>query len=134
LWRARVIAQVGAVLAGRLGGLAVIIVWSRWGIMVPLFAFIAFVGAVAVVKPFHFDPKIAVAATSFIGGLVSSLAIFFATQALERKEPRVLIDAATNRRVVIRPNAGHFFFIPTRYWPYIVGGLALIYAVSSLFR
>lgn len=103
-----------------------IIVWSRFGILVPLFVIASFVGSTSVVALFHLEPKAAGAAAMVLATLLSALAVYFTAHALESKSPRVLIDAVTNQRIVVRPSAGHFFFVPMRFWPYVIAGLGLL--------
>ncbi len=47
------------------------------------------------------------------------------------KPPRRLVDQATGQEVVIRADAGSLFFIPTRFWAFIVLGLGLLLALSQ---
>lgn len=105
-----------------------IIVWSRFGILVPLFVVASFVGSVSVVGLFHLEPKAAAAVAGLLATALSALAVYFTAHALESKDPRVLIDAATSQRIVVRPSAGHFFFVPMRLWPYVIAvlGVALV--------
>jgi hypothetical protein len=106
-----------------------IIVWSRFGILVPLFVIASFVGSTSVVGLFHLAPQAAGAAAVLTASVLSALAVYFTANALEAKDPRVLIDAATNRRIVVRPSAGHFFFVPMRLWPYVIVVLGVLVVV-----
>lgn len=42
------------------------------------------------------------------------------------------VDPATGQAVVVKPQSS-LFFIPTRFWAYILGGIGLIAIVTSLF-
>src|SRR4051812_16776552 len=102
------------------------IVWSGWGLLVPLFNFVGFMGLMVTAVSLQsmmgaggvtFRVLEGVAAVFWAG--VTAAAIFVAVDKLEAKAAdRVLVDEATGQRVVFRKTAGSFFFIPTRYWTY----------------
>jgi hypothetical protein len=95
------------------------IVWSGWGIMVPVFNVLAFFLGAILIGQAHLDTKITEAAGLALWGVLAGVAIYFSARAIESKKGRVLIDEATQRRIVFKPSAGSFFFIPTRYWAFI---------------
>ena len=109
-----------------------IIVWSRWGILVPLIVVVCLFGAAFCIAPFHLETKLASSLLWIAGSAISALAIFFLARSLEAKKPRVLLDQATNKRVALRANAGHFFFVPMRWWPYVIAAIGALLATLEL--
>lgn len=101
------------------------IIWSGWGILVPLYVVLAFalcaVGVSAVGLPDPSGPAIGCA----LAGVLSGAAIFLTVRKLDGREGRALTDDKTGQRVVLKPSAGSFFFIPTRYWSYILAAAGL---------
>ncbi len=113
-----------------------IIIWSGWGILVPLFAFLAFVvtavGSTPAEQQFGLAHNVAVAASFGGSGVLAGLALFFIARAIEAKKARVLVDPATNQQFRFRKTAGSFFFIPTRYWAFITPLLGLGMAAAAM--
>ena len=112
------------------------IVWSGWGIGVVLIAAVgAFVG-ISAADAFAGNLGLAYgpaqSAGMALGGLLAASGIhFFAKWRESSGEPRVFVDEATGERVEVRPSAGSLFFIPTRFWTWIVLALAAVLAVSA---
>lgn len=111
------------------------IIWSGWGILVPLYVVVAFglslvgVSAIGLAAPWE-------AAVGFaVAGLLAGAAIFFTARALDAREGRILLDEKTGQRILLKPSAGSFFFVPTRFWAFIVPGagvaLGAIMALSG---
>jgi hypothetical protein len=105
-----------------------IVVWSGWGIVVPVFvvvAFFAMIGATGAVPTL--DKTVAMEICFALTGIISAVGVFFLARYLESKPGRAFTDNATGQSFEVKPSAGSFFFIPTRFWPYIlvVGGLGL---------
>lgn len=109
-----------------------IIVWSRYGILVPLIAVICFFGAAALMGALHMEPGLARVVGALLGGGVAALAVYFIAHKLESVAPRTFIDEATQRRIVVKPTAGHFMFLPMRYWPYAIAALSLLFAAEPI--
>ncbi len=65
-------------------------------------------------------------------GVVAGFAIWFITKAIEDKPGRIFIDKATGQEIKVGANAGSFFFVPTRYWAFIVVGLGLLAGVAMI--
>jgi hypothetical protein len=111
------------------------IVWRGWGLLVPVFAFGALMlGAVVEGSglTFGLTKQQAIYFGEVIGSLIAGGALFFIARKIESVPGRVLVDPATNQRVVFKKSAGSFFFIPTRYWAFILPGLmvALVVVVA----
>lgn len=102
------------------------IIWSGWGLLVPLYVIVAFglsiVGVTATGAPDPWGPAIGFTLT----GLLAGAAIFFTARALDGREGRVLLDEKTGQRVLLKPTAGSFFFVPTRYWAFIVPVVGIV--------
>ena len=64
-----------------------------------------------------------------IGGLLAGLGSFLLARQIEKGEGRVLIDEATQQRIVVRKHAGSLFFIPTRYWAYVAPVVGIAFAI-----
>lgn len=111
------------------------LIWSGWGIMVVVIAAIGlFIGisagdAVQHYAQWAYGPSQSVG--SAVGGVFAAIGIFLFARWREGGEPeRVFIDEATGQRIAVRRSAGSLFFIPTRYWTWIVLGLTVLFAYS----
>lgn len=105
-----------------------IMVWSGWGIQVPLYVVLAFFLATLGLTPLHLTAGLETAASIGLAGALSGGAIYLTAMKLESRPGRDFIDAQTNQRFTVKPSAGSFFFIPTRYWAFIVPLLAFLFA------
>ena len=98
------------------------LVWSGWGIIVVVFIaaglMATFGAADALEQWLPYGPAGSLAA--LIGGLLSASGIHLFARWREQGEGRSLIDEATGQRIEVRPSAGSLFFIPTRFWTWIV--------------
>lgn len=107
-----------------------IIFWRGRGYVAALAALLAFMAATLVIQsaklPELWSSVVYTAAMSIAG-----VALWFYTQRIEDRPPRILIEKATGREITVRRSAGSLFFIPTRYWPYILPGLAVVGTVYT---
>ena len=111
------------------------IVWRGWGILVPVMAVGVFIfGAIVESSGLNFglERQQAILFGEVIGSLIAGAGLFFIARKIESEPGRTLIDAATNQRIVFKKNAGSFFFIPTRYWAFILPCLMALLAVSAV--
>lgn len=108
------------------------IVWSGWGIIVPVFIIIAFLVSAPVAGLVTSDADLMMAISTIVAGLLAGLATFLTARKLEAGEGRAFIDEATQQRIVVRRSAGSLFFIPTRYWAYIIPIAAVVLAIVSV--
>ena len=109
-----------------------IVIWSGWGFLVAVIGLVlwgAGYGLGAVVAP---GMPLAAGVGGFLGAMGAAVAIFYFARAIESKPGRTLIDAKTGEQVVIRNSAGSLFFIPTRYWTYIVPVLGIGLSVAMM--
>lgn len=102
-----------------------IIIWRGYGILVLVAAFAAVMaGAIIVDTAKLHPPIIGVVYTAMIG--LAGIAIWFFTQRIESEPAQLFIEKATGREIAVRRSAGSLFFIPTRYWAFILPGLAVV--------
>ena len=107
-----------------------ILIWRGWGILVIPIVAVGFAVAMAITialqssgLPEHWQDAIGVA----VGSVGAGLSIWYIAKAISGKVVRRLVDPNTGKDVLFRRSAGSLFFIPTRYWAFIVivPGLAL---------
>lgn len=109
-----------------------IIVWSGWGFVVPLFAVVGgFLGMTfgVALEPLGLNQNLAMSFGITLGEIAAGFAVFFIARYIESRPGREFIDAATNERIHVGKSAGSFFFIPTRFWAFILPALGLAFAV-----
>ncbi len=106
-----------------------ILIWRGWGILViPIVAaaFFISIALTAVLRsaglPVHWAAALSTAASSVLAGL----SLWFIAKGLSGKVVRRLVDPATGKDVLFRRSAGSLFFIPTKYWAFIVPVLGLL--------
>ncbi|WP_243371137.1 hypothetical protein [Microvirga solisilvae] len=95
------------------------IIWSGWGFLIVFIAALSGVAASAIPGPMALK--------------MGALAVFAAvgtwalSYMLNKREVRVLVDPSTGEKVVLGHNDS-LFFIPVRFWPYLILilGLALV--------
>jgi hypothetical protein len=108
-----------------------LIIWSGWGILVPLLNVVGLFASVALIGLLGLSPAQSAPATTALWGVLSGLAVFFVARLIENKPGRTFIDAATDQRFTVRPSAGSFFFIPTRVWAFITPVVGVTLAVLA---
>ena len=112
-----------------------IIVWRGWGIIVPLAVLVGFALSAGVTSLFGGEGTLGMQAlTATVAGLSSAGVVWFASKKLEERPGRVFIDKATGQEIKVGASAGSFFFIPTRYWTYILLTIGLAMTVSPLVK
>ncbi|HYD87267.1 MAG TPA: hypothetical protein VEA80_07320 [Vitreimonas sp.] len=108
------------------------LIWSGWGIMVVVFVaiglFVTFGAADVLEQWLPYGPAQSVG--TLIGGLLATTGVYLFARWREQGEGRVFVDEATGERIEVRPSAGSLFFIPTRFWTWIV--LALTLGIAAL--
>ncbi len=95
------------------------IIWSGFGILVPLVAIVGFLAGMFISSSLGmlaFGPG--------IGCVVAALGNWGLWKLIYPKEPKVLIDPATRQQVVVQPNHS-LFFIPARVWTWIFVALTV---------
>ncbi len=115
-----------------------ILVWSGKGWVVPLANFIAFFAYAMSLTPFQ-GKHLSVAqdfgvhaATCMVFGAMAVWAIRRLSLSAKKAKSRVLIDADTGQKVVLRKSAGRFFGIPTANWVLLSGVLWGVIAIAGV--
>ncbi|WP_443750216.1 hypothetical protein [Asticcacaulis solisilvae] len=113
-----------------------IIIWRGWGFLVVPLVFAAVIagsllafGLQALGVPKYL---VVVAWTGSIS-ILAGLFIWFTAKALSRGPKRRLVDEDTGQRYVVTRSAGSLFFIPMRFWAFIVGVPGLVVTALILF-
>ena len=106
-----------------------LLIWRGLGILVPVFVVIAFFLSAAIsglLEGTGLPASLRTAISLALMGLLAGSALFVVAAKVESKPARILVDPATNQQIKFRSSAGSFFFVPTRYWAWIVGLVGLI--------
>jgi len=106
------------------------IIWRGFGIFVGIAGFIGFILAELLTRSLtESDTYYQAHAAPRLGGAVLGAALAFgAVKILEIWEkPRTVIDQATGREIILR-RGDSLFFIPVRFWPYIILGIGVVVA------
>ena len=108
------------------------IIWSGWGIVVVLIGAVGlFVGVGAANSLEAWLPYGPAQSVGIVlGGILAASGIYFFAQWRESGESRVFIDEASGQRIEVRQSAGSLFFIPTRFWTWIVLALSALFAAT----
>lgn len=109
-----------------------IIVWRGWGILVPVFVVAAFFVAAGVQAIIPGDSAAEKLSAFPITGIVAGAACWLFQQRMEKRPKRVFIDEATGQKIAVGADAGSFFFIPTRFWAFILPGLSLVLLAAGM--
>ncbi|WP_017613005.1 hypothetical protein [Nocardiopsis salina] len=102
------------------------IIWTGWGILVPLFLILG-IGITGAVGEEVLPPE----ASTYgfvVGALLSSLAIFLLGRKLNKPEQG--FHPKTGEPVVYR-NRHTFFFVPMQFWAVIVPTIGLVVTVVT---
>ena len=139
-----------------------ILIWQRWGIVVALFPVLG-VGIGYLLKAISGMPDtggVALGLWAGVGLIISAALLWFAVRATvgtiidkptpvavwqQLAEPTVdergvkrthaavpVLDPTTGHQLITQPRST-LFFIPLRFWPYILGGIGVLLAVVNLF-
>lgn len=99
------------------------IVWRGYGILVVLLAVVGMVlGQLGVeALPEGYRPG-----GGFVGMLLAAALVYGMHRLIDAKQPpRVLIDKDTGQEVVFKPKHD-LFFIPVKYWSFVLAALAVL--------
>ncbi len=107
------------------------IIWSGWGAAIVLGGAVLG-GLVGSLVHTLTQSGIAWSVGIFVGGLVAGGLIHWVAQLIESAPGRTLVDQASGQTLVWKKSAGSVFFIPTRYWAFIVPVAFLAVAVVLL--
>jgi hypothetical protein len=104
------------------------IIWSGLGIVVALIVFVCLLAVEALTETAFADssyyqihgwPKL-------LGFLLAAAAVWGLNDWLEKRPGKVVIEKDTGREIVLKPRHA-LFFVPMRYWPYILCALGLVF-------
>ena len=98
------------------------LIWSGWGILVPLIMALALLLAV----PFEGD------ATKYglaFSQAVAAVAIWVAGKKLNGKPGRIMVDQETGETVELKTKHS-LFFIKMEYWAFVVAAIAVVFVVT----
>lgn len=104
----------------------IMIIWSGWGILIPIIAILGGVLGYGVGEALGIE--------AYGPGLGLGLAAFAnwaIWRAIDRKGARVLWDPAAGREVHLKPKHS-LFFIPGRFWTVLIGMLAVVMIVGGV--
>jgi hypothetical protein len=109
-----------------------IVIWRGWGILVIPIAALAFFLATAIKQEAGIQSPALSGVVYVLSSGLAALGIWLFAQKIESQPGRVLIDKNTGREFEVRKNAGSLFFIPTRYWSYIVVAIGALVAIQQV--
>ncbi|MDQ0464193.1 hypothetical protein QO010_001974 [Caulobacter ginsengisoli] len=67
-----------------------------------------------------------------ITGALAGAGVWLFHMQMDKQPKRVFVDEATGQRIAVGADAGSFFFIPTKFWAFIVPGLSLVLLLMTL--
>lgn len=114
-----------------------IIIWRGWGILVvPLTAvsLLAGIGVDLAFRHFGLAEHIAIGLGMIAAAVTAGLSIWFSAKALSRGPQRRLVDEETGQRFVVKRSAGSLFFIPMRFWAFILAVPGLMLGLFMIFE
>lgn len=114
------------------------LIWSRWGILLLPIAVIGFfvasmIGAALRSTAPDLGGSTLVAATTgafLVGGIVAGGLAWLLHRWQDSKPSRTLVDPNTGQQFEIKSTAGSLFFIPVRYWAFILPPLMAVMGYS----
>jgi hypothetical protein len=109
-----------------------IFVWSGLGFIVPIAGVVVLLLSGFITTNLNLAQPWSTALGVVITGIASTLLWIF-THNVESEIDNVFIEKATGREIVVRRSAGSFFFIPTRYWVYLMPALAAFFGIVAMF-
>ena len=108
------------------------VIWSGWGILVVVFAALGMFVGLGLGSVLPADETLQQIIGWLLGGAAGGAATWFFARWRESKPGRVFIDEQSGQRFEVRPSAGSLFFIPTRYWAFILPGLGVVAALVNV--
>ncbi len=107
------------------------IIWHGKGILVLVFSAFAFFVAALIVKLMNLQPPY-IAVAYGVTEIPAGAAIWMFARRIESGPDRVFIDKASGQEISVRPSAGSLFFIPTRYWAFVLPGAFILAAIAAV--
>ena len=113
-----------------------LLIWRGFGVLVPLYVVVAvFLSTMLddlLKTQLALQDSVRLAVSFAMVGVLAGSALFVTAAKIESKPARILIDPTNNREIKFKSSAGSFFFVPTRYWAYIVGIIGLVAAGAKV--
>lgn len=109
------------------------IIWSRWGLLIPLFIVIGFLAGGFAAFELHVPNRFAIPVALVVMGVVAGAGLHFADLWIQDRSGYVYYDPETDQPRVIEESSGHFFFLPMKFARFAVPILALCGAVVTVF-
>jgi hypothetical protein len=106
------------------------IIWRGFGILVAIAGFIGFIVAELITRGItNSDTYYQAHSLPRLGGAVLGAVLAFGAVKLLKMwdKPRIVIDKATGREMVLR-RGDSLFFVPARFWPYIIFVIGVVVA------
>lgn len=103
-----------------------LLIWQGLGFLVPVIVLVSF-GLLAALSPSDMSntPQYIYTIIGTIIFLVDAAIIWYIAKKLDEKPGRVVIDKKTGREFVLK-GKHTFFFIPLKYWPYVIVGMNVV--------
>ena len=105
------------------------LIWRGWGIVVVPIVFIALILAVIsgeALAPLGLPGNWSQAIPMGIASILAAALIWFLARSIGGRPSKRLVDPASGQQYIIRRDAGSLFFIPTRFWAFIILALGLL--------
>ena len=109
-----------------------ILIWRGWGIIVVPIVFIAFFAAIFLSEaliPLGLTERWSQMISLVVASVAAAAAIWFSAKAIAGRPTKRLVDPESGQQYLITRDAGSLFFIPTRFWAFIVIALGLLTGV-----
>jgi len=107
------------------------IIWKGLGILVGIAGFVGFMLSEMLTRWLQKDEGAYYSAHAWpklLGGVLGALLAFGMVKILAKGDkPRVVIDKATGKELQLR-RGDALFFVPVKFWPYIILGLGIVIA------
>jgi len=108
-----------------------IIVWRGWGIVVLPIAFVAMFLAITIIHSIGASSPAIVGLVEVAVSGAAALGIWMLVNHIESEPGQTFINKATGQEFEVKRSAGSLFFIPTRYWAYIVVAAGVFAAIQA---
>ena len=110
--------------------------WRGIGLLVPALSIFAIMLGSLSASMLHLQlgsyPHAAAAEGAVVGGVVAGVLLFLVTRSIEG--PRVKASSPNpTARPARRPSPGAFYYIPVRYWAFLVPALTITMAAYAMF-
>jgi hypothetical protein len=105
------------------------LIWRGWGILVVVVAFVCYHAARLTANHFLGSPlpNTERPVVTLIGMLLAAVFVYALNVAIERSNrPQIVVDKTTGQEIALI-SKHDLFFIPIKFWPYILGALGVYF-------